>query len=47
MACMAVVLGATGLIAAAAFVAWARKAKAPLVDLALFHNRTRSEEAHV
>jgi MFS family permease len=33
-------LGATGLIAAGAFVAWARKAKAPLVDLALFHNRT-------
>jgi len=35
-----VVLGATGLVAAGAFVAWARKAKAPLVDLALFHNRT-------
>ena len=33
-------LGVTGLVAAAAFVAWARKAKAPLVDLALFHNRT-------
>ena len=33
-------LGATGLVAAGAFVAWARKAKAPLVDLALFHNRT-------
>jgi EmrB/QacA subfamily drug resistance transporter len=35
-----VVLAATGLLAAGAFVAWARKAKAPLVDLALFHNRT-------
>lgn len=35
-----VVLGATGLAAAGAFVAWARRAKAPLVDLALFHNRT-------
>jgi EmrB/QacA subfamily drug resistance transporter len=35
-----VALGATGLVAAGAFVAWARKAKAPLVDLALFHNRT-------
>lgn len=34
------VLGATGLIAAGAFVAWARRAEAPLVDLALFHNRT-------
>lgn len=34
------ILGATGLLAAAAFVAWARRAKAPLVDLALFHNRT-------
>lgn len=34
------VLGATGLVAAGAFVAWARKAQAPLVDLALFHNRT-------
>ena len=33
-------LSATGLLAVAAFVAWARKAKAPLVDLALFHNRT-------
>jgi EmrB/QacA subfamily drug resistance transporter len=33
-------LGATGLIAAGAFVARAREAKAPLVDLALFHNRT-------
>jgi EmrB/QacA subfamily drug resistance transporter len=35
-----VVLAATGLAAAGAFVAWARRAKAPLVDLALFHNRT-------
>jgi EmrB/QacA subfamily drug resistance transporter len=35
-----VVLGATGLVAAGAFVTWARKTKAPLVDLALFHNRT-------
>ena len=34
------IMGATGLVAAGAFVAWARKAKAPLVDLALFHNRT-------
>jgi EmrB/QacA subfamily drug resistance transporter len=34
------VLGATGLVSAGAFVAWARKAPAPLVDLALFHNRT-------
>ncbi|MEX8494384.1 MFS transporter [Sphaerotilus sp.] len=34
------VLGGTGLLAASAFVAWARRAKAPLVDLALFHNRT-------
>ncbi|MDE2370457.1 MAG: MFS transporter [Burkholderiales bacterium] len=34
------VLAATGLVAAGAFVAWARKAEAPLVDLALFHNRT-------
>jgi len=33
-------LSATGLAAAGAFVAWARKAKAPLVDLALFRNRT-------
>ncbi len=33
-------MGATGLAAGAAFVAWARKAKAPLVDLALFHHRT-------
>ncbi|MDM0116006.1 MFS transporter [Variovorax sp. J22R133] len=36
------IMGATGLIAAGAFVAWARRAKAPLVDLALFHNRTYS-----
>jgi EmrB/QacA subfamily drug resistance transporter len=35
-----VVMGATGLVAAGAFIAWARRAKAPLVDLALFHNRT-------
>lgn len=35
-----VVLGATGLLAAAAFVAWARRAPAPLVDLALFRHRT-------
>ena len=35
-----VLLGATGLAAAGAFVAWARKAEAPLVDLALFHHRT-------
>ena len=35
-----VALGGTGLVAAGAFVAWARKASAPLVDLALFHNRT-------
>lgn len=34
------VLAATGLAAAAAFVAWARKSRAPLVDLALFENRT-------
>lgn len=34
------IMGATGLIAAGAFVAWARRAKAPLVDLALFRNRT-------
>lgn len=34
------VMGATGLVAAVAFVVWARRAKAPLVDLALFHNRT-------
>lgn len=33
-------MAATGSVAAAAFVAWARKAKAPLVDLALFKNRT-------
>jgi EmrB/QacA subfamily drug resistance transporter len=34
------VLAATGLAAAGAFVAWARRARAPLVDLALFHHRT-------
>ena len=33
-------LVATGLVAAAAFVAWARRAPAPLVDLELFRNRT-------
>ena len=33
-------LAAGGLLAAAAFVAWARKAPAPLVDLALFEHRT-------
>lgn len=33
-------MGAVGLVAAGAFVAWARRARAPLVDLALFHNRT-------
>ncbi|HEV6967125.1 DHA2 family efflux MFS transporter permease subunit [Roseateles sp.] len=33
-------MGLTGLIAGAAFVAWARNAKAPLVDLSLFQNRT-------
>lgn len=35
-----VVMGATGLAAAGAFVAWARRTPAPLVDLALFRNRT-------
>jgi EmrB/QacA subfamily drug resistance transporter len=35
-----VVMGATGLAAAAAFVAWAYRARSPLVDLALFRNRT-------
>lgn len=35
-----IALGATGLLAAGAFVAWARQAKAPLVDLALFQHRT-------
>ncbi|WP_310740739.1 MFS transporter [Ideonella alba] len=34
------VLAATGGVAAGAFVAWARHARAPLVDLALFHHRT-------
>jgi EmrB/QacA subfamily drug resistance transporter len=33
-------LGATGLAAAGAFVAWAQGAPAPLVDLALFRHRT-------
>jgi MFS family permease len=35
-----IALGATGLLAAGAFVAWARQAQAPLVDLALFQHRT-------
>jgi EmrB/QacA subfamily drug resistance transporter len=34
------VTGATGVMAGAAFVAWARKAKGPLVDLTLFQHRT-------
>lgn len=34
------VLGAVGVAAGAAFVAWARRAEAPLVDLALFQHRT-------
>ena len=34
------IMGATGLVSAGAFVAWARKVEAPLVDLALFHHRT-------
>lgn len=34
------VLGATGLVAAGAFVTWARRTPAPLVDLALFQHRT-------
>ncbi len=33
-------LGATGLLAAGAFVLWARTVQAPLVDLALFRHRT-------
>jgi EmrB/QacA subfamily drug resistance transporter len=33
-------MGATGIFAALAFVAWARRVPAPLVDLALFHHRT-------
>lgn len=33
-------LMATGLAAAGSFVAWARRARAPLVDLALFRHRT-------
>lgn len=33
-------MGATGFLAAAAFVAWARRVQAPLVDLALFQHRT-------
>lgn len=33
-------IGATGLAAAGAFVAWARRARAPLVDLALFRHAT-------
>lgn len=35
-----IALGATGLLAAGAFVAWARRAQAPLVDLALFQHRS-------
>ena len=35
-----VLMGATGLAAAGAFIAWARRAEAPLVDLALFRHRT-------
>lgn len=34
------VLAATGLAAGGAFVAWARRAQAPLVDLSLFQHRT-------
>lgn len=34
------VVAATGLLAGAAFIAWARRAPAPLVDLALFQHRT-------
>ena len=34
------IMGITGFIAALAFVAWARRAQQPLVDLALFHHRT-------
>ena len=34
------IMGATGLVCAGAFVAWARKVEAPLVDLALFRHRT-------
>lgn len=37
-----VLLGATGVVAGGAFVAWARKAPAPLIDLALFQHRTLS-----
>ena len=33
-------MGATGITAACAFVAWARRVRAPLVDLALFRHRT-------
>ena len=33
-------MGATGIVAAAAFVVWARRTPAPLVDLALFRHRT-------
>lgn len=35
-----VALGLAGVVAAGAFVAWARKAPAPLVDLALFEHRS-------
>lgn len=34
------IMSVTGLVAAGAFIAWARRARAPLVDLALFGNRT-------
>ena len=36
------ITGACGVAAGAAFIAWARKAKAPLVDLVLFRHRTYS-----
>ena len=36
------VAAATGVLALVAFVAWARRARAPLVDLRLFSNRTYS-----
>lgn len=37
-----IAVAVTGVLALAAFVAWARKASAPLVDLGLFRNRTYS-----
>jgi len=37
-----IAVAATGVLALVAFVVWARKATAPLVDLALFKNRTYS-----